>query len=337
MSLHHNVFIVTVAGLIINALAFVLRIWIRMSKRSFGYDDAVLSASFVAYILGVAFTLAVLYYGYGISSGQPRYNNQDGTHYFFATQPTSVLAAGLVKGSIALILLRIEIRKRVRMLIIVPIIIYSAITLALFFLLFFKCRPLSLIWSPNEAALDEGCIPWLAFRISFFTYTIADFITQWLLSLLPIAMLWNIQMNIRDKIPVLVLFGIGIVSSIGTAVKLAYFLRDSRHTTVEEVDLQILLWSHVEVGLGLLVAILVACGDALKKFNNLFILVPSRVKSKRRTSSSIESSTEGHSYRARQGVASDNSLAIAYRPSIRATRSEDPIMRLDSLERTSYV
>ncbi|KAI1173288.1 hypothetical protein F4777DRAFT_581075 [Nemania sp. FL0916] len=323
MSAHHDLFAVVIAGLVVNSLAVILRIWIRISKRSFGYDDAVLFASFIAYVVSGALTLTTLHYGYGVSSVQPWFDEQASRHYWFAAQPSYVFAGGLVKASIALVLLRIEIRKPIRIFIIIIAINNSLWALGVALLYFFQCHPLSLLWGVGEGT----CLPWQPIANTLIASSTVDIITQWLLSLLPIVMLWNLQMSTRDKIPILVLFGLGITGSIALAIRFKYLVATLRHTTTDghaaENDLVVVLWSYLAMSLDLLAAALVASGDVLKKVINMAAM---NLKSMRATSSELLNGSRRVSFQVHENGSSESPSHATHKSEIPVTSSEDSVV-----------
>ncbi|KAI1489848.1 hypothetical protein F5X96DRAFT_638920 [Biscogniauxia mediterranea] len=268
MSPDKHLFNIVVAALATNSVALVLRLWIRVAiQRSFGFDDAALCFSFVGYVLFASFTFVALHYGYGVSPAQPWFNSQEAQHYWFACLFAYIITAGIIKISIALVLLRINVRRSIKVILIVLMVLATIIVLVLSLLLGLQCRPLSLSWGVGEGK----CFDWRTIVHTSYAFSICDIIFQWLLSLLPIPMLWNVQISPREKISISVLLGLGMISSIATLVRFKYLLdvpnRHESDPASEDVRNALLavMWSHIELFLAMLATSLVACRPALRR------------------------------------------------------------------------
>jgi hypothetical protein len=92
----------------------------------------------------------------------------------------------------------------------------STITGIYLFLLFiFQCRPVAYFWG-QYAGMSGSCIdPWIVSR-SVLAYSIVSCCTDWTFCILPVSIIWNIQMNPRTKASVLVLFSLGAMWAIST-------------------------------------------------------------------------------------------------------------------------
>ncbi|KAI1480595.1 hypothetical protein F4774DRAFT_377786 [Daldinia eschscholtzii] len=273
MAVADDLFGLVTAALVIDGVALGLRSWVRLKvQRFFGYDDAVLCFSFVGYIFFSAFTFVALHYGYGAATVEPWHDSDKAIQFFFAGQLCYVLTAALFKTGVALVLFRINVRRSIRHILIVSMIVVLIVILVFFFLLTFQCRPISLNWGVGKGS----CFDYSTIRKTGIALSVADITSNWLYSFLPIAMLYNVQMNNRLKIPVVIILGIGFVSSIATVVRFKYILKISdRHKSLEkfhelENSLLVILWCHVEIFLAILASSLVALRPLLRRANEIF-------------------------------------------------------------------
>ncbi|OTA68013.1 hypothetical protein K449DRAFT_430121 [Hypoxylon sp. EC38] len=272
MAVARDLFALLIAALIIDSIALGLRSWVRLKiLRSFGYDDAVLSLSFVGYILFCAFSFVALHYGYGVAQVEPWHDSEKAIQYFFAAQLVYVITSAVVKTGVALVLFRINVQRPIRHILIVSMIVVLIVILVFFFLLTFQCRPISLNWGVGEGS----CFEYGTIRKTGIALSVTDITSNWLYSFLPIAMLYNVQMSNRIKISVMIILGIGFVSSIATVVRFKYILKISdRHKTLErfreiENSLLVILWCHVEIFLAILASSLVALRPLLRHANDI--------------------------------------------------------------------
>ncbi|OTA91523.1 hypothetical protein M434DRAFT_76201 [Hypoxylon sp. CO27-5] len=272
MSVAGDLFALLIAALTIDSIALGLRSWVRIKVlRSFGYDDAVLSFSFVGYILFCAFSFVALHYGYGVAPVEPWHDSAKAIQFVFASQLVYVITSALVKTGLALVLFRINVQRPIRHILIVSMIVVLIVIVVLFFLLIFQCRPMSLNWGVGKGS----CFEYAIIRKTLIAFSVTDIASNWLYSCLPNAMLYNVQMSNRIKISVMIILGIGFVSSIATVVRLKYILKVSdRHKTLEkfreiENTLLAMLWCHVEIFLAILATSLVALRPLLRHANDI--------------------------------------------------------------------
>jgi hypothetical protein len=108
-----------------------------------------------------------------------------------------------IKASIAIFLLRICVTRTHRM------VIYCITGLAelysLFFFLLFvlQCRPTSLFWLRYTADPPKGnCLDASVVSNAFYGYSAISCLSDWTYSILPIFLVWKLQMSKRTKISV---------------------------------------------------------------------------------------------------------------------------------------
>lgn len=78
----------------------------------------------------------------------------------------------------------------------------------MFLLLVFACRPIHYTWDHR----GEGtCVEPSINRGFGFFYSAVNVAADWVFALLPVFMLWNIQMSIRGKVSAIFLLGLGVL------------------------------------------------------------------------------------------------------------------------------
>lgn len=152
-----------------------------------------------------------------------------------------------------------------------------------------QCQPLSFVWGIGEGT----CLSLIYQYWALVAFSTVDILCNWLYSLIPVAILWHVQMSIHTKVSVALLLGIGIMlvyapsigkaygrwcinasnsSSIATVIRLVIFTTSlfSRNAidpdlTINETEVSVILWSHVECFLALLTSSLVALRPLLNQ------------------------------------------------------------------------
>lgn len=79
-----------------------------------------------------------------------------------------------------------------------------------FFLVLFQCSPVRFFWAQYEG-VQGSCIDPAAVPDASIAHSAVSFTADWILGLLPVFLLWNLQMNTRTKISVGILLGLGLL------------------------------------------------------------------------------------------------------------------------------
>ncbi|KAI0836432.1 hypothetical protein F5Y06DRAFT_273383 [Hypoxylon sp. FL0890] len=276
MGVAETVFPVIVAGLVVTSIALSLRILVRTRfQGSMGYDDAVMCFGFIVYVLFSAFSFLSLDYGYGAWSRRSHDDPEAAAKFWTATQITYPPTSGIIKIAVALLLFRINVEKTIRRILILSIAVDFIVSTVFFLILVLQCRPLSLMWGVGQGS----CIDFDTNVRTGLAFSVIDIVLNWMYSLLPIPMLWKVQIGLRLKIILFILFGLGLLSSVATILRFQYILKlvSNRGLDVESNernnDLSVLLWSHVELFLAMFTSSLLNIrpllrhgGDLVKSF-----------------------------------------------------------------------
>jgi hypothetical protein len=85
----------------------------------------------------------------------------------------------------------------------------------------------------------------------------------------PIPLLWNVQIDLRVKISIIALLGLGIFASTAAIVRLTVTLNLSATTDFLYYAMPVAAWAHAELGLGVILANLSALRPLLEKMLHL--------------------------------------------------------------------
>ncbi|TGJ84778.1 hypothetical protein E0Z10_g3972 [Xylaria hypoxylon] len=260
--------ILIIIFLVLNYIGVGLRCFVRISiNNSFSYDDWAMLASLAGYSAMCGTLFSSLIYGFGATVPQPGYDPIKAAQSLFAFQLVYVVAAYLCKVSVALVLLRISGTDRkspIRKVLIGSIIIVTIFAVATFLALALQCRPVTLNWGIGKG---ECVAPHVITDVAY-AFSAADIASNWLYATLPIVMLWNVKLSLRVKLSVIVLLGFSFTSSIATLVRLKYVVDlGSLGSTDPGLPLRLLdsiIWSHLEIALGIFAASLAALRPLLR-------------------------------------------------------------------------
>lgn len=70
-----------------------------------------------------------------------------------------------------------------------------------------QCRPLSVAWGVGKGT----CVEPTVIMNTGYSFSALDIGANWLYALLPVAMLWNIQLSFRMKASITALLGLGVL------------------------------------------------------------------------------------------------------------------------------
>lgn len=115
-----------------------------------------------------------------------------------------------IKASIAIFLLRVCVLK-VHKMIIWTVLTVTEIYSFFFFLLFvLQCRPTSLFWLRYTDSPPEGqCLDPSVVAKAFYAYSAISCWTDWTFSILPVFLVWKLQMSTKVKISVVCILATG--------------------------------------------------------------------------------------------------------------------------------
>jgi hypothetical protein len=129
---------------------------------------------------------------------------------WWTCEPLYVLTNMAIKASIAIFLLRICVTKTHRMIIYIVTGVTEVYSLFFFLLFVLQCRPTALFWLRYTATPPEGqCLDASVVSNSFYGYSAISCWTDWTYSIMPIFLVWNLQMDSKVKISVIGILAAG--------------------------------------------------------------------------------------------------------------------------------
>lgn len=120
------------------------------------------------------------------------------------------ITTALIKASACFFLLRIAVKRRH------IYTIYGTLMVLLTFTIFyttytiFSCRPVAYFWTQVTGA-SGSCLSTSSVEAANYVHAVMCIVTDWTLSILPIFMVWDLQMSYRTKVSVVIILGLGIM------------------------------------------------------------------------------------------------------------------------------
>ncbi|KAH7028257.1 hypothetical protein B0J12DRAFT_684233 [Macrophomina phaseolina] len=217
--------------------------------RTVWWDDYTISVAVALSIVGFSLQIAACKHGMGRHNYYVPSDDQSAAlHYLFVMYCTWVFCVGLIRLSVAFLLLRFFDTPAWRwsLRILVASIILSIIGGIIAQLI--ECRPLRAMW---EAVADAKC--WTNTEMQIFGYvqSIITIIQDCVLSLIPIAFLKKLRRPLAERIVVACLMALGLTASAAAIIKLSHL--NQFGITGDTLRDLILLnkWSKIEEQLGI--------------------------------------------------------------------------------------
>ncbi|KAK9560589.1 hypothetical protein V6Z88_001333 [Aspergillus fumigatus] len=260
-----SIFIVTLVFLGLSFIAVCLRCFVRLKLvKAFGWDDTIMVAAMALNILFALCGITGSLYGMG---RKLEHVEQFSTALFWwwLGQTSYVVTCVVAKISIAVALLRLTVTKMHTMLLWTVIGVTIVVGLVFWFVLTLQCKPVSYFWnrlSPGAkgTCLDVDTIIGIAYLYSV-TATLCDFV----LGLLPISLVWKLQMTRKTKIALAVILSLGCIASAAVIVRIPY-LHYYKDDEFLYATTDISIWSNVEASLGIMAGSLVTLRPLFRWF-----------------------------------------------------------------------
>jgi hypothetical protein len=227
-----DVAIAAVLGLFLGlAYIFVfLRVYVKtFLTKSWGADDYLLLISLVMHTTSTiiscfrnltsqvffttycACSLSGIHYGTGRHLDDiPLENIPRALYFWWLCELFYTVTTVSIRLSIAVFLLRICIKPGQRWLIYGTMTMIICFSIFYFFLVLFQCSPVSFFWDQYEG--KKGfCIDPAAVPDASIAHSVLSLTADWILGLLPVALLWHLKMDTRTKVSVAGLLSLGLL------------------------------------------------------------------------------------------------------------------------------
>ncbi|RDW89746.1 hypothetical protein BP6252_01778 [Coleophoma cylindrospora] len=243
-----------VAGLFLtlSTIAIILRTYCRIVVvRNFGYDDYFAVIAWVFFVFFCTFAITGVHHGTGQhASALPPAEIPVGLKWWWACEPVYVLANMSLKLSIGIFLLRIAVARTHR-LIIYTVIVVSEVYGAAYFLLFcLQCIPSKYFWTQYTGG-SGSCMNTKIIIDATYVYSAISCWADWTLGVIPVFLVWNLQMNSRTKLSVGCILAVGAVASTATIIRIPYVKNLGDVADFLYATTGVAIWSTSETGIGI--------------------------------------------------------------------------------------
>lgn len=248
-----SVFIVGIVFSIIAMTVMGLRIYCRLviTQGGLGLDDYLMLAGVVCNVGLSAANMACAWFGAGVHTAELSLENYPGLFQSnYANRLLYVFALGFVKTSLLVFYLRVDPRKWMRYTVWFIMFTIIGLTVATALICIFECWPPALYWdvpAQLSGAAAAKCMDIHRRQTFFEANGIINIVQDACIYLLPIPMLWKLQVPKRQKAALLFLFCIGFVALAAACVRYYYVLKLSNTDDIWYYFADSLNWCSIEV------------------------------------------------------------------------------------------
>ncbi|KIV95708.1 hypothetical protein PV10_03330 [Exophiala mesophila] len=241
-------------------LVVTMRFIARRKIKAVGTDDWLMLAGLIAYTWYCQTVITAVFYGLGEPDASLTVQlRQDGRKWVWIGEMSYLITIIPVKVSIAAGLLRIAIQRRHRYSLYFIAILSTCASLATIILRLVWCKPVEATWgSPGSCGsistrIDTG----------YFMSAVIIF-TDWSCAILPVVMLWGLQMKLKVKISVIILLSLGVFASCLTIVRLVFVIHHDFTVNYLVGMSAISIWGVIELGIGIIAGSMVTLRPLLR-------------------------------------------------------------------------
>ncbi|KAF2873339.1 hypothetical protein BDV95DRAFT_338719 [Massariosphaeria phaeospora] len=230
-------------------VAVVLRIYVRVRiVKAFGWDDAWMVSALLTHIMFATCAIGGIHYGTGRHmkelSEEAKYMAMRYWWLCYVAYGLTMIAA---KFSIALFLLRITVHRVHRYIIYANMALTGITGTVFFFVTLFQCLPVSYFWNKNQPG---SCVNVYVIIGLTYLYSGISAICDFTFGILPVFLIWNLNMSRNSKIILIPILSMGCVASTAVIVRMAFVMNfQSPDFLYDTVDIAI--WSDTEQGLAI--------------------------------------------------------------------------------------
>ncbi|KAL2818094.1 hypothetical protein BJX63DRAFT_384567 [Aspergillus granulosus] len=243
---------VAAAFLTLSSIAVILRCYVRLRiVKAFGWDDGIMILAMLFYIMFCACMIGGGIWGTGrhLTELTPKQRTV-AMEYWFLCDVAYAISSILAKISVCIFLLRVMLFPWHR------ITLYTVTALAVvtgivfFVLLVIQCSPVSFFWTRMSGDTSGQCRYIDAIAIMLYIFSVTSALFDLTVGLLPIILVYKLQMNTQTKVAVAGLLGMACVASIAIIIRIP-FVQTIRDPDFLYATVEIAIWSAIEIGLSI--------------------------------------------------------------------------------------
>ncbi|KAI1212983.1 uncharacterized protein F4807DRAFT_457068 [Annulohypoxylon truncatum] len=252
----------------LTAITLALRCYVRVRMlKFFKAEDWLAVATMICFIIYCTIVLISISQGAGKTMSEvPLQNFPTILKMRYAGEIVYIMTSLLIKFTVGLFLLRIcsvVWQRTVIWTVLFVVLVYS---IFFTFMAIFQCHPIQYYWTQYTEKIEGSCFSDDLIRGTSYAAAVINAISDWILGLLPIALIGKLELSKRSKIMVSCTLALGSIASIATIIRIPYIWQlSSANDDVLHVFTVVSIWSTVENGLGLIASSLATLRPLYRK------------------------------------------------------------------------
>jgi hypothetical protein len=219
--------------------------------KSFGLDDWSALLAWVLFVFFCTFAISGVHHGTGQhATNLPPTEIPVGLKWWWACEPVYVLSNMALKFSIGVMLIRIAVARTHKIIIWTVVVVLEVYGAFYFFLFVLQCRPSAYFWTQYTGGKGTCIDPTITVDATY-AYSAISCWTDWTLAIIPMFIVWNLQMNIRTKLGLSLILAMAAVASVATIIRIPYVKDLANQADFLYATTDVAIWSTAETGIGL--------------------------------------------------------------------------------------
>ncbi|KAL8404697.1 hypothetical protein RB594_009528 [Gaeumannomyces avenae] len=170
-------------------------------------------------------------------------------HANFATQPICLVSIGLARLSVACFLLRFASSRMFKWIIWAIMGLSVVLTLQGVLQTMLQCKPMEFVWNKS---IPGQCMETSFLLASSLSYAALSIVADFILAVVPIPMLWNVQMNWRVKSAVMGILSLGFLTVTAAILKTVFVTKWGLKGDYMWDSTDITIWYSVEISVAII-------------------------------------------------------------------------------------
>ncbi|KAF2090667.1 hypothetical protein K490DRAFT_61990 [Saccharata proteae CBS 121410] len=252
----NGVFIINVVGIIILWAALFLRLYVRIGvlKIRLDVDDYMMIVCILSFTWMAIAMILLVYFGFGQHISSVPISELIQAFKIYLHGELGYIAAVLFfKLSVSFFYLRITNLKWQRKIIYVLAVVNVLYSTGYFILLIFQCTPVSYLWTRFVGGKGTCLSNDVVINTSY-AHNAMSLVSDWTLAILPIFLIKGSSLNLRTKVIVILLLGLGAFASIASLIRMTKLRALSDSLDYTYTSIPIIFWSALEAVISILVA-----------------------------------------------------------------------------------
>ncbi|OCK73277.1 hypothetical protein K432DRAFT_340530, partial [Lepidopterella palustris CBS 459.81] len=223
----------------------------------FGLDDWFAVLALAALTAYSAFAFLSVHYGNGKhESDLSPHEISMAFKYLYPDLPAYNVTTALIKISVSFFLLRITVRRLYSWIIYANLAVVLVFNSVVFFISIFQCQPIHYYWTRFDVSQGTKgkCLSSTFVEVVGYISTGISFGSDMVLAVLPVFLMWDLQMTPRAKVAVVLILALGSLAGVVAIVRIPYTTSISNVSDRTWTTTDYFIWAYMEPSIGIIAA-----------------------------------------------------------------------------------